>query len=348
MPNEVTIRPYRAGDEVGILALFNEVFGENNPSFTPRTLAHWNWQFRDNPLGHHTYVAVGTADDGSETSRVVGTYTAIPGVWLHEGEPFSGSQAVDTCIAKEYRNSLKREGLFLTLARAWFDRFGQPFADRIVYGFPNPIAYRIGTKQLDYRPVHTPVVSLVRDFEPKWVEYLGGMGADSMDVRELASVPAESGALFDAMAAGSSELRLVLRRDAAYLKWRFFDCPTFRYRLLGAYAKATSELRGLLFLRTEWFDKPIAPLVDWIVRGDDQAAFAALAQAAARLAESAGKARLETWVPPWSPHAKTLQTIGFAPDASRFHLCIRVFGLPFDEAWAKEHWYFTMGDSDVY
>ncbi len=338
MPQDVSIRPYEPGDEVGILALFNEVFGENNPSFVPRSLRHWNWQFRDNLLGHHTYVA-------TDATRIVGTYTAIPGVWLHEGAPMAGSQAVDTCVAKEHRNTLKREGVFLTLARTWFERFGQPHADRIVYGFPNPIAYRIGTKQLDYRPVHTPVVSLVRDFDTPWVDYLSGMGADRMIVRELTSVPSDVDSLFHAMA---EDLRLVARRDAAYLKWRYLDCPTFRYRLLGAYGKDGDDLRGLLFLRTEWFDKPLAPLVDWVVRGDDQQGIAALAQAAARLAREKGKARLETWVPPWSSHWKTLSTIGFVPDPSRFNLCIRVFGPPFDENWAKDHWFFTMGDSDVY
>jgi Acetyltransferase (GNAT) domain len=342
MPQEVSIRTYRAGDEVGILALFNEVFGENNPTFTPRTLAHWNWQFRDNPLGHHTYVAEEAG------GRIVGAYTAIPGRWLLDGAEFIGSQAVDTCVAKEYRNTLKREGVFLTLARDWFARYGQPDADRIVYGFPNPIAYRIGTKQLDYRPVHTPVVSLVRDFDTPWVDYLGGMGADSMEVRELSAVPPEADALFAAMATSPSPLRLVARRDRAYLKWRFLECPTYRYRLLGAFAKGRGELRGLLFFRTEWFDKPLAPLVDWVVRGDDQAAIAALTQSAARVVASTGKSRLETWAPPWSSHWKTLSTIGFAPDPSRFNLCIRVFGPPFDEGWAKEHWFYSMGDSDVY
>lgn len=339
MTREVAIRPYQAGDEVGILALFNEVFSDGNPSFTSRTLTHWNWQFRDNPLSHHTYVAV---EDGG---RIVGNYTAIPGSWLLDGVPFIGSQAVDTCVSKEHRSVLKREGVFLTLARTWFDRFGQPDADRIVYGFPNPIAYRIGTKQLDYRPVHTPVVSLVRDFDEPWVDYLGGMGADRMTVRELTAIPTEVDALFAKMAA---PLRLVARRDASYLAWRYLRCPSFRYRLLAAYSKDDEALRGLLFLRTEWFDKPLAPLVDWVIDGTDQHAFAALTQAAARLARENGKTRLESWVPPWSAHWNTLRTIGFAPDPSRFNLCIRVFGPNFDEAWARDHWFFTMGDSDVY
>ena len=52
-----TIRPYVDGDEHGILSLFNRVFQEGNPDFVPRSLRHWHWEFRDNPLGHHTFVA---------------------------------------------------------------------------------------------------------------------------------------------------------------------------------------------------------------------------------------------------------------------------------------------------
>src|SRR5690606_29101955 len=125
----------------GILQLFNQVFAEGNPSFEPRTAAHWRWQFAENPLGHHTFVAE-SADDGS----IVGTYTAIPGTYLHEGTPFLGSQAVDTCVDARYRRVLKREGLFLTLAGRWFDHYGVPDRDRIVWGLPNPTAFRIGTR----------------------------------------------------------------------------------------------------------------------------------------------------------------------------------------------------------
>jgi hypothetical protein len=345
MSRDVEIRPYQRGDEVGIVDLFNAVFGENDRSFVPRRLEHWRWQFEANPLSHHTYVAVDRA-----SAAIVGTYTAIPGNWQLDGASFIGSQAVDTCVHKEHRSVLKREGVFLTLAREWFARYGQPDADRIVYGFPNPIAYRIGTKQLDYRPVHTPVVASVRDFDQAWIDYLPGMGGERLVVESLDDVPGDVDAL---AAAAAKDLRLVQTRDTAYLRWRYRDCPTHRYRILAAREPAAAEgtpgaLRGLLVMRTSWFDKPLAPLVDWVVRGDDQEAFAALAHSAANLAKAAGKSRLETWVPPWSDHARTLATIGFAPDPSRFNLCIRVFGPAIDEHWAKQHWFFTMGDSDIY
>ena len=337
MAEEWTVRPYEPGDEEGILPLFNEVFAEGNPSFEPRTLAHWRWQFADNPLGHHSYVA--TDPEGT----IVGSYASIPGSWLHHGEPMIGAQAVDTCVAPRFRRVLKRQGLFLSLASAYFDHYGRPDQDRIIYGFPNPVAWRIGTKRLDYRPVHTPVRALVRDFQPDWIDYLGPMGGDRVEVEELADLPDDLDALASAATDGFG---LIQRRDAAYLRWRYLDCPTHDYRLLAA--RAGGDLRGLLFFRTSWFDKPIAPLVDWVIRGDDTDAFCGLARRAAELAAAAGRTRLETWVPLWAPHAATLKTIGFAEDESTFSLCIRIFGPDFDADWAASHWFFTMGDSDVY
>lgn len=337
MTTEFVVRTYQDGDEEGILRLFNEVFSEGNPSFVPRTPAHWRWQFADNPRSHHTFVAV------DEDGRIIGNYTAIPGLWRHRGQDFTGSQAVDTCVDAAHRRVLKREGVFLTLARTWFDHYGVPERDRIVYGFPNPVAFRIGTRRLDYRPVHSPVRSLVRDFQQDWIDYLGPMGGDRVEVTEEVGFPPETGALFEA---AMGDLPLVQVRDLEYLTWRYTACPTYAYRILAA--RSAGELRGVLVMRTEWFDEPLAPLVDWVVRGDDRDALCGLARAAARLAQAAGRARLETWVPPWSDHARTLQTIGFAPDDSTFHQCIRVFGPSFDEHWAREHWFTTMGDSDIY
>ncbi|MBI4881596.1 MAG: GNAT family N-acetyltransferase [Planctomycetes bacterium] len=338
MTSDWSVRPYRPGDEHGILRLFNEVFTEADPLFRPRQLSHWNWQFRDNPLSHHTYVA----EDGG--GRVVGTYTAIPGTWLLDGAPLQGSQAVDTCVAREHRQSLKKEGLFLTLARRWFDDFGTPEKDRVVYGLPNPVAFRIGTRRLDYRPVHTPVRAFNRNFQQDWIDHLGRIGAGAVDVREVQTFAPAVHDLFEHHGARSG---LVQRRDVRYLTWRYLECPTVRYRVLEARAR-DGELRGVLVLRIGWLGRPLAPLVDWIVPGEDREALAGLARAAAELARAAGVTCLETWVPPWSAHARTLQEIGFAADDSTFNLCIRVFGPSFDENWAKEHWFFTMGDSDIY
>lgn len=146
-----TIRVYEPGDEHDILELFNSVFRVDNPDFVPRKLSHWNWRFRDNPEGHQTLLAI--ADD-----RVVGLYTGIPARWRFPYGTGLGTQAVDSCIAPEYRRSLRKTGLFMTLARQWFDEFRGPDKNHIGYGFPNPQAFRIGTKRLGYLPVRSPQI----------------------------------------------------------------------------------------------------------------------------------------------------------------------------------------------
>lgn len=334
----VQIRPYRPGDEEGILALFNEVFSETDPTFRPRPMEHWRWQFAENPLGHDTFVAQ------EEGGRIVGTYTSIPGRWRLMGREVRAAQAVDTCVHARYRRSLKREGLFLRLAGAWFDHFGRPDRDPIVWGLPNPQAFRIGTRRLDYRPVHSPLRSLNRNFDAAWIEWLEAGTREPLSVREVAEVPSGADELFERTLGREAFVQV---RDASYLRWRYLRCPTRRYRLLEA-RSADGALRGLLVLLDRWGVRPITPLVDWIVAGDDTEAQRALLLAAARRAAAAGSSCLETWVPLWSSHAKTLRALGFADDDSPFHLCIRVFGPPIDETWARDHWFVQMGDSDCY
>ena len=49
MTNACHIRPYRFGDEKGILELRSRVFGDLDP--VRRHVHVWKWQFQDNPAG---------------------------------------------------------------------------------------------------------------------------------------------------------------------------------------------------------------------------------------------------------------------------------------------------------
>jgi hypothetical protein len=63
---DVEIGPYRPGDEHAILALFKLVFNVD------RSMAVWNWQFRDCPQGIHAFV--GRLADGT----IVSQFTGLP------------------------------------------------------------------------------------------------------------------------------------------------------------------------------------------------------------------------------------------------------------------------------
>ena len=64
MSSDITIRPYRPGDEHQILATFNLVFREVcGEGYVDRTMEQWRWTYYGNPNGMRMSLAV--AADGT-------------------------------------------------------------------------------------------------------------------------------------------------------------------------------------------------------------------------------------------------------------------------------------------
>ncbi len=105
---------------------------------------------------------------------------------------------------------------------------------------------------------------------------------------------------------------------------------------------------GVLIFRLGWMGQPLVPLVDWIGPGSDRPASAALLAAVLRVGREAGARKFETWLTPNMRRHAELSALGLADEATRFNLCIMTFSPDFDLAWAKGHWFFTMGDSDIH
>ena len=103
--SEFEVRPYEAGDEEGIVALFNRVFSEGNPGFEKRTVEDWSAIYLDNPAGMQTFVA--TDPDG----LIVGNYSSIPAFCHSQGQRRMSTQAVDTCVDKAYRGRLSKRSV---------------------------------------------------------------------------------------------------------------------------------------------------------------------------------------------------------------------------------------------
>ncbi|MFO0980726.1 MAG: GNAT family N-acetyltransferase [Planctomycetota bacterium] len=328
-----TIRHYQPGDEHGILELFNRVFAVGNPDFVPRTLRQWRWQFDENPLKHHTLVAV------DDAGRIVGEYTAIPAMMNMNGVKKMGCQAVDSCVDAEYRHTLKREGLFLTLARAFFDYWARPDRDCIVYGLPNPQAFRIGTRLIDYRPVHCPVPKLVLP-----VATALPRPSPPIELEVVSELPGEIEQLYRSL---GKTLEFSTWRDAAYLNWRYAHCPHVRYTIVLA-RNASRALRGMLVYRLGWIKQKVAPLVDLLVGDDDRDTLVALLAHARAAAAAAQLEALEAWMPRGFALYRALRLLGCREEPSPFNLCIRIFTPLLTVPYAIERWYYTMGDSDIY
>ncbi|HTE05350.1 MAG TPA: hypothetical protein VK824_04070 [Planctomycetota bacterium] len=340
-----SVRPYEPGDEEGLLALFNRVFSEGNPAFVPRTMETWRGIFLDNPAGMQTFVGL------DAERQVVANYSSIPAAAVVRGERRMCTQAVDSCVDRAWRGSLRKQSLFVTIATEFIRHFGtegQPSFDDFMYGMPNEQAFPIGTRIIGYKPVLVPLHALVHELLPAsaaWHAALRAEGeAGGVRVDEFSGADVgEAAALFERHLAESP---LGIWRDAPYLSWRYRPRPDVQYRAL--LARRGGQLAGLVVFRMGWMGQPLVPLVDWIGPGADRAALAALLGHVARLAQEAGARRLETWITPHTAHHATLAALGLADEPTRFNLCIMTFGPRVDLEWAKANWFLTMGDTDIF
>jgi hypothetical protein len=325
------IRPYRSGDEHGILEAFNRIFARVDPTFRPRTLAEWRWQYERNPSGRRIFLAV--AEDG----RILAQYAGIPQRILLDGQPTFFSQSVDSMSDPEFRR-LAREPLFVQVGRAFDANLGGegPEKDTLMWGLPVPVAFRIGKKQLKYelvRQQHKLSAPLERLDPP------GGR----LEAEELRAFPAEMDEL---SARAARERRGMAVRDRAQMRWRYEENPHHRYRL--AAVRRSSELAGVAVYRKGSFDQVEGGLlVDWLAPAEDEGVRAALFAWLVACARAEGCERLTALFPDTAPEWLAFQRLGLRVHASRYFLVAWSFSARHDLPWMRRHWYYTLGDTDL-
>ncbi|MBK9387495.1 MAG: GNAT family N-acetyltransferase [Planctomycetes bacterium] len=340
----VRIRFYEPGDEEGILALFNAVFAEDDPGYRPRSMAHWRWQFGSCPAGRQIVVA-----EEIDTGRIVAQYACVPYHVTYRGRRGIAGQGVDVLVASEYRRGLKRTGLFLRTAERYFATWGIAGANFYGYGFPNQKAFRIGVKRMGYLPVFSPLETSYRNlFQCADDDAVDAADPGGFELRPIEALEGQSAEQVDRLWARiEPEIGLGIVRDARYLRWRYLECPAAPYRVRGLF-DAAGELRGVVALRPDWQGPPILALAELLVPAADRGALGALLSLVCREARASGQQRLELWLPPWHPHFEAVRGMGFSQEPCYFHLCLKVYEPGLEEAWAREHWYFSIGDSDIY
>lgn len=336
---EIEVRTYQPGDEHGILDLFNEVFGADSPQAPKRTLEHWRWEFERNPAGMQ--IVVGVEPGG----RIVAHYACLPAFVRLRGEVRVCGQGVDSVVHPDYRRGLKREGAFLKVARRYFEIYGRPEVNAFGYGFPNRKAFRIGVRMLGYTPVASPVRTVARNLINFRDDREVSAGADPTgDVVRVSAFDERVDRLWRRV---EERFPMAIVRDRRYLQWRYLDCPSVRYEVF-ALTRPGGEWRAFWVLRRDWMGPPILAVCELFGDPSDTGALArALDQICSHAREHA-QLRVETWVPPTHPYFDALLERGFTAEDSPFHLCIRIYEPSLTPSWARAHWYYTIGDSDVF
>jgi hypothetical protein len=326
------VRPYREGDEVRILELFQRVFG------VKRSIERWRWQFLDNPVGC-VYMRLAETPSGA----LVGQYAGLPVrvAWDEQTRIFT--QIVDVMVDRRFRLGLKRPGLFAALADAYITDYLVSGQVPIGYGFPTPEAMRIGQRVAGYVPLH-PVARLVLD--------LGDHQGDPLPwrARRFRIEPVDRfGEEVDRLwARVEPDVGVATVRDAGYLNWRYADCPDVRYTMLAARRRFGGGLAGIAVLRLGIADQSIACLVDWLTPSGDAVVADLLLRHCERRSREAGMTQLQAWFAPSGWTAQHLLRRGYRSEPTLYHLVAltKVPEVSLDRVNAR--WYYTMGDSDIY
>lgn len=331
MSEAITFRPYQPGDEAGILA-------GHNLTFQPtRSLAHWQWKFRDNPTGQiHTMLAV------HEQQGIVGAYVTLPVRVLAEGKERLAGQCVDLFVLPEHRRYGPRPGLFVNLALAHYELWGgrQPHQNAFHFGWPIA-TWRIGQKYLRYE--------IVRDWDFLFAEvpasgFRPRAVPSDLEVRTVARYGADADVLWDRLK-GQAQLSVV--RDAKYLNWRYADAHDATYELLECRERRTGTLRGLAVLTQRDFLFPRSTfLADWLVPAADYDSTVALVAHAEQRTTALGSPVLATLFQHLDPRFLYFQHLGFKVYGTSYFQVVIPFSLD-DTQFFKDHWYHTAGDSDL-
>ena len=330
----IRIRPYEPGDEDAILRAWHKMF-----PWARRSLDEWNWEFRDAPLGTHCFVGV------TPSGQVVSQFAGIPRRIQVGSEERVFAEMVDSFVDPEFRIGLGKHGLFRRTVDAYVAHFGRPDRETLMYGLPNPPAYRIGNRFLNYNDFYLvdALERAVGDAStlPPAPDFAGG------SLTEAATIPPDADELWDRVR-GNFDIATV--RDRRYLEWRFVARPGVTYDRL-ALRDASGTLAGFVVLRHDWLRKErerrITAVAEWMVDRRLPVAWT-LIDAIARRAHEAGSEVVQYVFRPQSDEWKHLAEVGYHPVSTGF----RLVGGTYDETVVPlsrlvSSWFITLGDFDV-
>ena len=244
------IRGYRPGDEVAILELFRDCFGED------LSLQRWRWRYLDNPRGGPR-ISLAFAADG----ELVCQYCAYPVRWrgLPPAVPVIGHQVGDTMTRRGARGVGR--GPTSILARTSRHFYLTQCDGRVAfnYGFNTGNITKFSTR---YVGAHVVEDAPCREL-PKEAELGGGRRFgrryELRRVAERSEVGSEFDDLFERV---GERYGLLVERSAEYLRWRYLDCPDEGLELTAAYRRG--RLAGWVAVkrlpdRVEWGDALVDP-----------------------------------------------------------------------------------------
>ncbi len=338
---------YRAEDRRVVDALYRRVFGHDAAE---ASRLRWDWQYLRNPNNPRGEPEIWIAREGP---AIVGQYATMPVQVTVTGQQVRGSWGMDVMVAPERQ----RQGLGEILFRTWDRNVGASLGlglsessyrlfNKLRWPDVGPLpclvkpltrrAFRIPTWPVSVNrlvsAVTLPIVKIVARTRP--------LGAE---VRLIQRFDDSFTQLWDSLA---NKFDFAVRRDAAYLNWKFVSAPHVRYVI----AALRRDDRNVGYAVYRHFGEPrgrVTSLVDFLVDPDDQDGLRTLLGWVDREAQQADSDKIRTF----AMHAgfrRVLRRSGYFQVKSSIQFVVKVNGINVSPSFYEntDRWHVTLGDSD--
>lgn len=338
---------YRSDDRRQIEALYRRVFG---PDAAEANRLRWDWQYRRNPNVPSDGPLIWIAREGT---TIIGQYATMPVRVSITGRDIDASWGMDVMVAPERQ----RQGLGDMLFRTW-DRhtgasLGLGLSDSSHRLFQKMNWPEVGpvpcfVKPLSRRAFRRPswpvaLNRFVSYVTLPWVRVVARTKPLQGEVRTIRHFDDGFNRLWERVA---PKFTFAVRRDAAYLNWKYIQAPHVRYTV--AVLMEDNEPSGYAVYRHVQEPRGrVTLLVDLLTDPDDTAGFLTLLRWVDREARAADSDKIRTF----ATHAafrKLLRKSGYFSVKSTMDFVARVnaVAVPSDFYKSTDDWHVTLGDSD--
>lgn len=338
---------YKPEDRRGVEALYRRVFGNDAAEASH---LRWDWQYRRNPNnpGHEPEIWV-----AREGPAIVGQYATMPVKVVVRGHEVQGSWGMDVMVAPERQ----RQGLGEVLFRTWDRNVGASLGLGL-----SDASYRLFQKLRwpDVGPIPCLVKPLTRRAlrRPNWpiainrlvsavtlpfIRIVARNRPLRAEVRLIQRFDDSFTTLWDELA---PKFEFAVRRDAAYLNWKYVSAPHVRYSI----AALRRDDRNVGYAVYRHVHEPrgrVTLLVDFLTDPADENGLATLLHWVDREARQADSDKIRAF----AMHAafrRVIRRSGYFQVKSTMEFVVKVNGVGVEPAFyeSTDRWHVTLGDSD--
>ena len=338
---------YRAEDRRVVDALYRRVFGHDAAE---ASRLRWDWQYLRNPNSPRGEPEIWIAREGP---AIVGQYATMPVQVMIAGQQVRGSWGMDVMVAPERQ----RQGLGEVLFRTWDRNVGASLGlglSESSYRLFNKLRWPdVGplpclVKPLTRRALRIPtwpvsVNRLVSAVTLPIVKIVARTRPLSAEVRLIERFDDSFTRLWEEIA---PKFDLAVRRDAAYLNWKYVNAPHVRYSI----AALRRDDRNVGYAVYRHIHEPrgrVTLLVDFLADPADEAGIVTLLRWVDREARNADSDKIRGF----AMHAgfrRILKRSGYFQVKSTLEFVVKVNGVDVNADFYEktDDWHVTLGDSD--